>query len=123
MNSKTFQNFSPRFVFAIEEGLLACADTYRSALTDKLDDGYTSGDFVTGKAAESVKIRGPYVDTGGARVEVYTTDFKQRFWEFGAFNAFTRQYERKEFWRETLNEQGPSMAQSFHSAFTRALGA
>ena len=122
-NSKTFLDFAPKFVFAIEEGLLSSADTYRDALSAKLANGYTTGHFTTGKAAESVKIRNPRVAQDGMGVDVYTTDFKQRMWEFGAFNAFTRQYERKEFWRETLEEQGPAMTQAFHKAFTQALGA
>lgn len=122
-NSATFQRFAGHFGVAMALGLGAAAETYRSALAAKLARGYTTGRFTTGDAAGSLKIGQAGTIDGVPAISVSTADFKQRIWEFGAFNAFTRRYERKEYWRETLLEEGAVMSLAFHRAFTQALGA
>lgn len=123
-NGQTFVQFVSRWQFAVEEGLDAAGDIFRDALTHKLMRGYTSGKFVTGKAAESVKLKPARVTRQGeTETRVFTKDFRAGLWEFGAYNAFTRKFERVEYWRMTLEEQGTAMTQAFHKAFTNALGA
>lgn len=124
-NSQTFVQFASRWQFAVEEALDAAADVYRDAITHKLARGYTTGAFVTGEAAEKVKLRAARFQRNAGQFEarVYTTDFRAGLWEFGAYNAFTRRFERVEHWRTTMEEQGPAMTQAFHKAFTATLGA
>lgn len=121
--SQTYQNFEPRWGLALVLGLAAAAGWYQSALTVKLAQGYTTGRFVSGKAAKSIKIRRPQMGPDGPEASVYTNDFKQRMWEFGSFNAFTRRYERTPHWQETLDEQRQGMARAFAQAFNGALRA
>lgn len=122
-NGDTFKQFEARFDVALIIGLGAAAEVYRNALAAKLQQGYTTGKYASGEAAESLKIRRIRMGDHGPETSVYTTDFKQRMWEFGAFNAFTRKYERVEHWRLTLEEQGRAMAQAFHGAFTQQIAA
>lgn len=122
-NSATFHQFAGAWGVALTLGLGAAAEAYRAPLAAKLEQGYTTGDYTTGKGAKSLRIARPTQGPDGPEVTVFTNDFKQRIWEYGAFNAFTRRYERREFWRETLNEQGPAMSAAFHRVFTQALQA
>lgn len=122
--SPTFLSFAEKWQAAQDEALNVAARVYRYNLSRKLRKGYTTGRFATGKAADSLRVRKAHNGHDGNRQStVYTRDFKQRFWEFGGYNAFTRKFERKEYWRETMMESGQELAAAFHETFSRQLGA
>jgi hypothetical protein len=122
--SPTFLAFAEKWPRALDAGLVAAAEILRDAVRDDLIDGYTTGKFTSGDAAKKVKTKAPKTGQDGNRyVAVGTDDFKQRIWEFGAFNAFTRQYERVEVYRMAAEKTGPQLAQVFHQEFNRVLNA
>lgn len=122
-NGATFRKFTSTWDEAMHEGLDEAAFHYRGALRSKLREGYTTGDYVTGKMARSLKVERAHVRDGVHEANVYSKDFRAGIWEFGAWNAFTRKFERVEHWRHTLEEEGSAMSEAFHRAFTKALGA
>jgi hypothetical protein len=90
---------------AIKSGLIAAAETYMAPVKDKLQKGFTSGDFVTGNLANSVARGEPEVTGDGAEIAVGSTQTNPPYglyWELGHFNTFTNKTERVEVWVPTM---------------------
>jgi hypothetical protein len=107
---------------AIQAGLLAAAMVYTGALKEKLQQGYWSGDFVTGATAASVQVTEPFKENGAWGVRVGSPSMITLYWEMGHFNLFMQRYVRVEFWRYTLDEQGAAMSVAFKASFDRVMG-
>lgn len=112
-----FTSRLPEFKGAMDSaqraGLLACAHLLRNAVMAKLQDGYTSGDFVTGQSLQHVAIGEITVENGGLTIRVGTDLLYNLYWELGHFNLFTRKYERVEYWREAFEENQEAMAELY----------
>ena len=121
--SPEFAAFKERHDRACQAGLVAAAELYSGAIKDKLQHGYTSGDFVTGNAAASVNTTPPFEDDGGWAIKVGTNEMYLLFWETGHINLFTRKYERVEHWRAAMEEQGEAMRSAFAAAYQGIMGA
>lgn len=90
---------------AIKAGLIAAAETYMGPVKEKLQRGFTSGDFVTGNLANSVARGEPMVTADGAEIKAGSTQTDPPyglFWEVGHLNAFTGKHERVEVWVPTM---------------------
>lgn len=83
---------------AQDKALIAGATVLKNAVKRGLRGGYTSGDFVTGTAMNSV-VLGPVERTGdGASIQVGTPLDYPMYWELGHLNLFTVNYERVPIW-------------------------
>jgi bacteriophage HK97-gp10 putative tail-component len=71
-------------------------------IKDRLKEGFTSGDFVTGDLAKSVQVSEVFGEKGEWTVEVGTDNLLALYWELGHHNLFTRKYERVEVWRPIM---------------------
>lgn len=116
--------FLAQYQRAIQAGLVAAAAIYAGALKQKLQQGYWSGDFVTGTTAASVQVSAPFrFGEGGAwAVRVGSNSLIALYWELGHFNLYMRRFVRVEFWRYTLEEQQTAMAAAFRTAFVGVMG-
>lgn len=86
---------------AIQAGLIAAAETYMGPVKEKLQAGYTSGDFTTGNAANSVARGTPEATGDGVEIAVGSTQVNPPYplyWEVGHHNVFTGKHERVEVW-------------------------
>ena len=79
-------------------GLVAAAELYLGAMREELQEGYTSGDFVTGAAANSVSRTSPEPAPDGFEIAVGSNLDYVMFWEVGHQNLFTGKHERVEKW-------------------------
>jgi hypothetical protein len=78
---------------AIKAGLIAAAETYMAPVKEKLQEGYTSGAFTTGNAANSVARGEPEVTDDGAEIQIGSTQVDPPYplyWEVGHINVFMR---------------------------------
>ena len=109
---------------AMDDGLVAAGNVYRTAMQDRLIQGYTSGAFVSGMqgVAGSVAVSEPEGDEKGRRVIVGTSQRDVTgevsyplAWELGHNNTFTRKHERVETWRPVLDEKAPEMVEKFRA--------
>jgi hypothetical protein len=121
-HSADFLAFRERFPAAIDAALIAAGDEYKSAVQAKLSGGETTGAFTTGEGARAVERSDPYSLDSDRAVSVGTDDEKQRYWELGAFNAFTRRFERVEHWRNALVQSLPQIGEAFRRTFVATLG-
>jgi hypothetical protein len=90
---------------AIKAGLIAAAETYMAPVKERLQRGYTSGDFTTGNIANSVARGEPQVSGDGAEIAVGSTQINPPYalyWEVGHHNTFTGKQEREEVWVPTM---------------------
>ena len=90
---------------AIKAGLIAAAETYMAPVKERLQRGYTSGDFTTGNAANSVARGEPEVTSDGAEIAVGSTQVDPPYplyWEVGFQSVFTGKHERVEVWVPTM---------------------
>ncbi len=83
---------------AISSGLIAAAEVYEGAMREELQKGYTSGDFVTGQAANSVSRSSPEVTPDGIEIAIGSNLDYVLYWEVGHQNLFTGKHEREERW-------------------------
>lgn len=104
---------------ALSTGLAAAGAEYAARVRARLEQGYTTGDFVTGHVADSVAVS-PVERTGeGLRLTVGSNVNYALFWELGHVNIFTSAgpgassllghkvtgtYQRVEVWRPILAE-------------------
>lgn len=104
---------------ALGTGLAAAGQEYARRVRTRLEQGYTTGDFVTGHVANSVMVS-PVERTGeGLRLTVGSNVNYALFWELGHVNIFIRKgagasslagnrttgtYQRVEVWRPILAE-------------------
>jgi len=117
MPTPQFEAFRSTWNRAVDAGLVAAAARYHGALRERLQRGYTSGDFVTGETAASVQMGGIVDTIDGRKITVGTNELVPLYWELGHLNLFTRKYERVEHWRETLETEGAGMRDDFVAAF------
>jgi hypothetical protein len=92
---------------AIRAGLIVAAEAYLADVRPQLQEGYKSGDFVTGNAANSANRGEPELTGGGWEIWMGSTQTDPPYplmWEVGHHNVFTGQFERKEIWVPTLVE-------------------
>jgi hypothetical protein len=99
---------------AIDAGLQAAAYVYRDEVMRALAGGYTTGDFVTGRAMNSVAISEPYDVDDDRAISVGTDLDYPMFWELGHHNIFTRRFERVEIWAPALDAMSPEMMDVFN---------
>lgn len=92
----------------IDAGLTAAAQNLHGKIRDRLNRGYTTGNFVhqnsTGVAGRVVYTT-PFDYNGGRAVSIGTGPTLvpyELYWEMGHRNQFTRRYERVEVWRPIM---------------------
>lgn len=126
------EDIEARLVQAIDDGLVAAGNTYRTAMQDRLIEGYTSGAFVSGMqgVAGSVAVSEPFADEDGRAVAVGTSQRNVTgevsyplAWELGHQNLFTGKHERVETWRPVLDAEAPTMVEKFRAVVARLMGA
>lgn len=101
-NLGTFLGATERALFS---GLIGAAEAYLADVKPQLIHGYTSGDFVTGNAANSAARGEPEMVGGNASIAVGSTQVDPPYplyWEVGHHNLFTRTFERVEIWVPTM---------------------
>jgi hypothetical protein len=116
-------DFGARLDEAVGAGLVAAAEVVREHVSDRLAEGYTSGDFVTGASAEAVAVSGPDPEDDGLVVRIGTPILYNLFWELGHRNIFTRRYERVEVWVPLFLETTALQEQAFRAAFAERMAA
>jgi len=73
----------------------------RELVRDPGRAGYTSGAFVTGNVAASIRLVGPYTEDGDRTIAVTSDEDYAWWWETGHHNTFTGRFEREERWGPT----------------------
>ena len=104
---------------AMKEGLNQAAQLYVNAMKVAMRGGYTSGDFVTGNAMNSITRTPVEQDGNDFAVRVGSNVDYMIYWEIGHHNLFTRKFERVEKWGPTLHAQLGNMQQAIRNAFKR----
>lgn len=99
-----------RLPAATDVGLLAMATAYAEAIREALAQGYTTGAFVTGAAADSVVVTAVHDASGDRAISVGTDLLYPLAWEVGHMNLYTRHYERVEIWGPLRDQMGPELA-------------
>lgn len=94
---------------AQQAGLIVAAELYLGAMREELQQGYTSGDFVTGHAANSVSRTSPQAAPDGYEIAVGSNLDYVLFWEVGHHNLFTGKHERVEKWVPKMVEMRDEM--------------
>lgn len=98
---------------AILAGLIAAAETYMGPVRERLQEGYTSGEFTTGNAANSVARSTPEKTADGFEIQVGSTQVEPPYplyWELGHQNVFTGKHERVEVWVPLMVEMRDELA-------------
>jgi hypothetical protein len=104
---------------AQKAALLTVALVYERAMKDRLEQGYTTGAFVTGRLAESVDHSEPFLIGPAAWAIRIGSDVALALaWEGGHFNIYTQRYERVETWRPIIVEQRQRIAREFARSYT-----
>lgn len=108
---------------AIDAGLLAAGEIYKEAMHDVLLGGYTTGEYVTGQAANSVEVgeRGPS-DDGERSITVSSPLDYVAFWEDGFIHAGNGKFYQNELWKTTLAERSGELMDAYAAAVLEALG-
>ncbi len=102
---------------AVRSGLKAAGVLLHTIIKNRLDEGYTTGAFVTGLVATTV-IRGR---PGPRTIWVGTPNKVAMLWELGHFNRFTQQYERVEVFRVSLEQNVYILARAFADRYMEKL--
>jgi hypothetical protein len=113
--------FKARDRAAREKALIAAAQVAINAVKTGLRGGYTSGDFVTGRAMNSVTREAPRMINGEMEIRIGTALDYPLFWELGHHNLFTRKYERKEVWVPAVIETSEAQAAAFARVYAREM--
>jgi hypothetical protein len=93
-----------------DEALVAMGKAYQEGVQARLQRGFRTGQFVTGKGARSVKVSDARTIRNDRVVHVYSSDWRLRLWEFGHQNRWTRRFEREPHWRATAVAMGQDLA-------------
>ena len=101
---------------AIDAGLIAAGETYRTAIKRALAPGYTTGAFVTGALLGSIEATPPADEPAGRTVHVGTRLEYAVYWEFGHQNLFTGKFEREERWLPVLAATAAEQERAFVQA-------
>lgn len=104
---------------AVDMGLTAAAALYASEITNRLRNGFTSGDFVTGNLADSVTFGRPEWRDGKRCISIGTNFEYALFWELGHLSLWTADYEHVPVWVPTLNELAPQLRALFLEEFQK----
>ena len=116
---------------ATRSGLKASGVMLQTIIKNRLDEGFTTGAFVTGLVAMTV-IRGR---PGTRKIWVGTPNKVAMLWEMGHVNRFSQRYERVEVFRTSLEQNAYPLAKAFadryleklnevaHTKLTKALAA
>lgn len=106
---------------ANEQALIAAATVLQNAVRQKLRGGYTTGRFVTGTSAASVRYS-PVEHRGmDASITVGTNVEYALAWELGHWNLFTRKYERVPYWEQAMTETRPAIGEAFRRVWLRSM--
>jgi hypothetical protein len=96
-------------------GLTALAYAYANAIKEALIQGYTSGEFVTGAAANSVTVSDTFAgDSGEPAISVGTDLMYPLYWELGFYSIFSRKFEHVEIWGPLRDQMAPELAEIFN---------
>jgi hypothetical protein len=90
---------------AIQAGLIAAAELYTGEMREQLQQGFTSGNFVTGNLANSVQRGDVKKEADGYEVPVGSTQTDPPYglyWELGFHSIFSGKHERQERWVPTM---------------------
>lgn len=110
-----------RFAGAVDAGLVAAGETFKTEVKRQLAPGYTSGAFVTGHVLGSVTRTAPST-IGGVRVlHVGTNVDYAMFWELGHENLFMRRFAQKLVWGPAITSTLEAQRAAFDEAFRRAM--
>jgi hypothetical protein len=97
------EDFARRKAEAVDAALRACAYVPYNLIKRAMAGGYTSGDFVTGRALNSVTISDPYDGDRGRAIDIGSDLDYVMCWEVGHHNIFTRRFEQVEIWRPAMD--------------------
>jgi len=116
---------------ALSAGVAAAGHEYADAVSARLKDGYTSGDFVTGHVAGSVEVTPVERTVDGIEVRVGSNVDYALFWELGHVNIFTARktatveeffssggFQRVEIWRPFLLEMADQLRETIRRTAT-----
>lgn len=120
MNSPEFERYSRVYPRAVEAGLKAAAEVYKTDAQERLAGGYKGGQYVSGKAEKSVHVSEFFTDGADRAVRVGSDDFVTFLWEAG-FMHVGGHFERVEHFREALNDSGAAMQDAFQEAFNAVM--
>lgn len=110
-----------RFAGAVDAGLVAAGETFKTEVKRQLAPGYTSGAFVTGHVLGSVTRTEPST-VGGVRVlHVGTNVDYAMYWELGHQNLFMRRFAQKEVWGPAIQSTRDAQLDAFRRAFASAM--
>ena len=102
---------------AIRSGLKAAGVMLHTIIKNRLDEGFTTGAFVTGLIATNV-IRGR---PGTRKIWVGTPNKIAMLWELGHVNRYTQRYERVEVFRTSLEQNAYPLAKAFADRYMEKL--
>ena len=115
--------FKSRHEAATKAALEAAANVVVNGLKDDkplgLNQGYTTGAFVTGNNVNSIQTTEPKQDGAGWHVLVFTDLMYDVYWEYGHYNIFTRKYERQERWLPTLIRTQDEQVKAYQRVYVR----
>lgn len=110
-----------QFATAVDAGLIATGEVYKTEVKRQLAPGYTSGAFVTGRVLGSVTRTEPST-VGGVRVlHVGTNVDYAMYWELGHQNLFMRRFAQKEIWGPSITATRDAQLDAFRRAFASAM--
>lgn len=103
---------------ATRSGLKAAGEVLLAALRERLESGFTTGDFSTGRLArEAVKRTRP----SPRRVIVTTSNPVLIAWTLGHHNIFTQAYERVDHFTAALEAEADAIAGAFAARYKEKL--
>jgi hypothetical protein len=115
--------FNRGFDEGSQKGLIAAAYIATNELKRRLRGGYTSGQFVTGNAINSITRSEPVRTANGWKIVVGTNVLYMLYWELGHFNLFMRRFARVEHWRLTMIDTRAQQQEAFTRVFRQYAGA
>ena len=101
--------FKQRLNAAIERSMKDSAEAFRLAIQAKIADGFTSGQFTTGRlaAGEPLVSNVSVNEKGNYEVSVGTNDLVLIAWTLGHYNVFTKRFERVDTFTESASQLTP----------------
>jgi hypothetical protein len=102
---------------ATRSGLKAAGELVKARIIKRLEEGYTTGFWVTGRVAKSVKRNRP----GAKAVKITCPNPVAVEWELGHYNIFTRRQERVEVFRPATEEHPEDVAREFARRYIEKL--
>lgn len=103
-------------------GLLAGGRVLLNGVKRGLRGGYTSGDFVTGRVLNSVRLSEPRASPDGGTISVYSDLLYALYWELGHLNLFTANYERVQVWVPAFRENRVAAKKAYVQAYRALMG-